>query len=121
MKCLNLDKSDMVETAMWYSSPCLQSILCIITVLKTQDFFAAALKRILDHTFSLHEINGEVFTPFEINQDLDTRLSEIYPDLQYYSESNAFQNMSCDYYFENNVQNNISNNTNYNNKIYFNT
>ena len=81
------------------------------------DFFAAVLQGILDHTFRLHEINSKIFSPFEINQDLDTPLSEIDPDLQYYSEINYIQNMNCDYHIDDSFQNNISNNTNCSNKM----
>ena len=104
---------------MWYCPPCLQSIFVYNHYDEDQDFFAAVLEGILDHTFRLHEINSKVFSPFEINQDLDTPLSEIDPDLQYYSESNYIQNMNCEYYFEDSFQNNISNNTNYCNKMSF--
>ena len=119
MKCLSLNRSDICETEMWYCPPCLQSIFVYNHYDEDQDFFAAVLEGILDHTFRLHEINSKVFSPFEINQDLDTPLSEIDPDLQYYSESNYIQNMNCDYYFGDSFQNNISNNTNYCNKMSF--
>ena len=104
---------------MWYCPPCFQSIFVYNHYNEDQDFFTAVLEGILDHIFRLHEINSKVFSPFEIIQDLDTPLSEIDPDLQYYSESNCIQNMDCDYYFEDSFQNNISNNTNCSSKMSF--
>ena len=61
MKCLSLNRSDTCETDMWYCPPCLQSIFVYNHYDEDQDFFAAVLEGILDHTFRLHEINSKVF------------------------------------------------------------
>ena len=45
-------------------------------------------------------MNSNVFVPFEINQESNTPVSEIDPDLQFYTESNYIQKTKCDYYLE---------------------
>ena len=54
----------------------------------------------LNFSFQFHEMNSRVFVPFEINQELNTPVSEIDPDLQFYTETNYIQNTKCDYYLE---------------------
>ena len=70
MKCLSLNISDIFETEMWYCPPCLQSIFVYNHYDEDQDFFAAVLEGILDHTFRLHEINSKVFSPFKSTEIL---------------------------------------------------
>ena len=45
-------------------------------------------------------MNNKVFVPFEINQESNTPVTEIDPDLHFYTESNYIQNTKCDYYLE---------------------
>ena len=58
------------------------------------------MKQRLDCSFQYHEMNSRVFVPFEINQELNAPVSEIDPDLQFYTETNYIQNTKCDYYLE---------------------
>ena len=41
-------------------------------------------KGMLDNEFS-NEISNKIFCPFEINQGIEMSLSEMYPDMQFYS------------------------------------
>ena len=45
-------------------------------------------------------MNNRVFVPFEIKQESNTPVTEIDPDLQFYTESNYIQKTICDYYLE---------------------
>ena len=45
---------------------------------------------------------------FEINDEFDTPLIEIDPDMQFYLESNYIKNTKCDYYIEDKFVKNIS-------------
>ena len=54
----------------------------------------------LNCSFRFHEMNSRVFVPFEINQESNTPVTEIDPDLQFYTESNYIQNTKCNYNLE---------------------
>ena len=45
-------------------------------------------------------MNSRIFVPFEIIQKSSTPVSEIDPDLQFYTESDYIQNTKCDYYLK---------------------
>ena len=50
--------------------------------------------------FDFHEMNNKVFIPFEINESIDTPLTEMDPDIQFYSNSQYTHGAKCDYYLE---------------------
>ena len=50
--------------------------------------------------FDFHEMNSNVFIPFEINASIDTPLTEMDPEIQYYLNSNYTHGAKCDYYLE---------------------
>ena len=58
------------------------------------------MKGVLGYSYKFHEMNQKVFIPFEINDQPDTPLAEIDPDMQYYLETNYIKNTKCDYYME---------------------
>ena len=64
------------------------------------EFYSTILEGILDCPFNVHEISKKVFIPIEINDEFDTPLTEIGPDMQFYLESNYIKNTKCDYYIE---------------------
>ena len=41
-----------------------------------------------------------VFIPFEVNDQSDTPLTEMDPDMQFYLETNYIKDTMCDYYME---------------------
>ena len=65
-----------------------------------EDFNSAVLEGLLNFPFDFHEINSKVFIPFEINESIDTPLTEMDPDIQHYSNSNYTHGAKCDYYLE---------------------
>ena len=54
----------------------------------------------LDCTFRFNEINNKLFIPFEINDSAETPMTEIDPDIQFYSNSQYTHDTNCDYFFE---------------------
>ena len=58
------------------------------------------LEGLLNFLFDFHEMNSKVFIPFEMNESIDTPLTEMDPDIQYYSYSNYTHGAKCDYYLE---------------------
>ena len=53
-------------------------------------------------------MSKKVYVPIEINDEFDTPLTEIDPDMQFYLESNYIKNTKCDYYIEHTFVKNIS-------------
>ena len=64
------------------------------------DFHSAVLEGLLNFPFDFHEMNNKVFMPFEINESIDTPLTEMDPDIQFYSNSHYTHGAKCDYYLE---------------------
>ena len=62
-------------------------------------------------------MNKKVFIPFEINDQSDTPLTEIDPDLQFYLETNYIRNTKCDYYMEDTFIKKFSTPGNHNKKL----
>ena len=44
------------------------------------------MEGVLGYSYKFHEMNQKVFIPFEINDQSDTPLTEIDPDMQFYKK-----------------------------------
>ena len=53
-------------------------------------------------------MNSKVFVPFGINEQFDTPLIEMDPDMQFYLESKYIKNTKCDFYLEQTFVKNIT-------------
>ena len=98
-KCINLNKDEAL-TEFWYCPYCVQTIFPYNHFDDDDDFYSAVIEGMLDCSFRLHEINSKIFTPFEINDTVDTPFSDIDPEYQYYANLHHNNNLNCDYYFE---------------------
>ena len=107
-KCVHLDKDDIHNVNFWYCSYCLGDILVYNHIDDDNEFYSTILEGMLDCPFNVHEMSKKVFIPFEINDEFDTPLTEIDPDMQFYLESNYIKNTKCDYYIEDTFVKNIS-------------
>ena len=107
-KCVQLDKDDIQNVNFWYCSYCLGDIFVYNHIDDDNEFYSAILEGTLDHPFNVHEMGKKLFVPFEINDEFDTPLTEIDPDMQFYLESNYIKNTKCDYYIEDTFVKNIS-------------
>ena len=58
----------------------------------------------LNCSFKFHEMNSRVLVPFEINQALNTPVSNIDPNLKCYTETKYLQNLKYDFYLEKGYQ-----------------
>ena len=83
-----------------YCSYCFGDIFEYNHIDDDNEFYSAILEGMLDLPFNVHDMSKKVFVPFEINDEFDTPLSEIDPDMQLYLESNYIKNTKCDYYIE---------------------
>ena len=97
-KCINWNK-DRALTEFWYCPYCVQTNFPYKHFDDDIDFFSAVIEGMLHCSFRLHEINSKVFTPFEINDTVDTPFSDIDPDYQYYANLHHTSNLNCDYHF----------------------
>ena len=75
-KCINLNKDEAL-TEFWYCRYCVQTIFPYNHFDDDDDFYSAVIEGMLDCSFRLHEINSKIFTPFEINDTVDTLFSDI--------------------------------------------
>ena len=58
------------------------------------------MEDLLDCSYPYHEMSNKIFIPFEINDSIDTPLTEVDPDIQFYSSVEYTQSTKCDYYLE---------------------
>ena len=98
-KCINVNKNEALSE-LWYCPYCVPTIFPYNHFDDDDDFDSAVIEGMLDCSFRLHEINSKVFTPFEINDSLDTPFSDIDPDYQYYRNLHHNSTLNCDKYFE---------------------
>ena len=65
------------------------------------------MEGILNNKFYMNEMSDKLFCPFEINQGIETPLTEMDPDIQFYSDCHYIKNLNCDYYLEEKFQNEV--------------
>ena len=100
LTCINIKRDETISD-MWYCPCCVKDTFAYNHIDDDDDdFHCAILEGISDCSFRLQEMNSKVFTPFEINNRLDTPSGDIDTDMQYYTDMNYVENMKCDYYFE---------------------
>ena len=58
------------------------------------------MEGMLYNEIQISEMSNKLFCPFEINQGIEMPLTEMDPDMQFYSDSHYIQNLNCDYYLE---------------------
>ena len=63
-------------------------------------FKCAVMEGMLNNIFQMNLINNKPFCPFEINQGIETPLTEMDPDMQFYSDSHYIQNVNFEYCLE---------------------
>ena len=67
---------------MGYCSCSLQSIFPFNHIDGNGNVNSAVLEGLLNFPFDFHEMNSKVFIPLEINESIDTPLTEMNPDIQ---------------------------------------
>ena len=65
------------------------------------------MEGILNNKFHMNEMSNKLFCPFAINQGIETPLTEMDPDIQFYSDCHYIKNLNCDYYPEEKFQNEV--------------
>ena len=64
----------------------------------------------VDHSYQFLAIDKKIFNPFEMDNRIDTPLTEIDPDLQFYTESHYICSTKCEYHLEEQFVSEISEN-----------
>ena len=99
-KCVNLEKDELHTRLFWYCPCCVQSTFPYNHIDDDDEFYSVIIEGALGYSYQFQEMNKKMFIPFEINDQSDTPLTEIDPDLQFYLETNYIRNTKCDYYME---------------------
>ena len=73
--CVRLDRESYNISPTWYCPYCVQTILPFNHFDEDEYFFGAVMEQRLNCSFWFHEMNSEVFAPFEINQESNTPVS----------------------------------------------
>ena len=79
--------------------------------------YSVIMEGVLGYPYNFYEMNQKAFIPFEINDQSDTPLTEIDPDMQFYLESNYIKNTKCDYYMEDTFIKRFATTGNHNKKL----
>ena len=116
-KCVNLEKDELHTRLLWYCPCCVKSIFPYNHIDDDDEFYSVIIEGVLGYSYQFQEMNKKVFIPFEINDQSDTPLTEIDPDLQFYLETSYIRNTKCDYYMEDTFIKKISTPGNHNKKL----
>ena len=95
-----MDRSDILKCDLWYCPICSGSLLPYNHLNNDDDFKCAIMEGMLYNEIQISEMSNKLFCPFEINQGIEMPLTEMDPDMQFYSDSHYIQNLNCDYYLE---------------------
>ena len=107
-KRVHSDKDDIHDVNFWHCSYCLGDKLFYNHIDDGNELYFTILEGMLDCPFNVHDMSKKVFIPFEINDEFDTPLTEIDPDMQFYLESIYIKNTKREYYTEDTFLKNIS-------------
>ena len=110
IKCVNLERDDAATIQFWYCSFCLEDVFAFNHLIDDDEYHSALKENIVDHSYQFLEIEKKIFNPFEMNNRIDTPLTEIDPDLQFYTESHYICSTKCEYYLEEQFVSEISEN-----------
>ena len=92
--------SAILKCDLWYCPVCSGSVLPWNHFDNDDDFKCAIMEGMLNCKFQLIDMRNKLFFPFEIDQGFETPLTEMDPDMHFYSNCHYFQNLNCDYYLE---------------------
>ena len=98
VKCVHLDRYDIEFVNFMYCPYSLGDTLVYNHLDDDNEFYSVIMGGMLACLFNFHETSKEVFLPFEIKKEIDTPLTEMDPDVQFYLESSYFENTKSNYY-----------------------
>ena len=108
-KCVNFDRKivDQLNDP-WYCRKCIEFILPFCSIEEEGDFQTAIAEMFLSPNRIFADIDKVIFNPFEVNDQIETPLTDIDPDFQFYVDSQYIQSTKCDYYLEDTFNKKIS-------------
>ena len=108
LKCLPMvSKTDSIfvhrDTNVWYCTKCSESIFPFNCIDEDDDFTAALAdlqnrQPIIPYEILLNQ--DRIFSPFELNENVEMPMMDIDPDIQFYNNQCINTLQSCDYYIE---------------------
>ena len=88
IKCIHLTKDEAVAIQLWYCSFCLVDLFVFNHFIDDEEYYSVLKENVVDHSYQFLEIGKKILNPFEINNRIDTPLTEIDPDPQFYTANN---------------------------------
>ena len=70
-KCVNFDRDDVAKCELWYCPTCMKSIFVYNHYDDDDDFLSAILEGVIHSTVQFHEMNSQIFFPFEVNETIN--------------------------------------------------
>ena len=55
VKCINVDRNNVIPCALWYCMHCLQTIFSFNHIEDNQDFFSVIMECVSDYPFQFHK------------------------------------------------------------------
>ena len=119
-KCINFSRQDTaIQNTTWLCNCCLDDALPFHHIEENDIFIDTLAESILKSPRLMSGFNNLIFNPFEINESIDTPLTECDPDFMFYSDTQYIQNTQCDYYIEDKFISKIASNDAYKQSLGF--
>ena len=99
-KCINWSRNDVAYSEDWYCNKCLDCVLPFHHIEDLADFKAAIAENFVETNELYKNIDNMIFNPFEINDHIETPMTEIDPDFQFFTDVQYIDSTQCDYYLE---------------------
>ena len=98
--CCNFTAEESADRNDWYCPPCLLECVPFCNIIEEDEYKSAIYSRHSDEPIDFSILDRLAFNPFEWNQDTNTPLGEVDPDIQYFSSPCFSSNQNCDYHTE---------------------
>ena len=100
-KCINVTRSDAAAyNNAWLCKNCLDEALPFHHIEEDSDFIDIISDNIFQSPCLFSGFDQMIFNPFEINDSIETPLTDCDPDYMFYSDAQYIQNTDCEYYLE---------------------
>ena len=90
----------MAYSQHWFCNNCLENALPFHHLDDYGEFQAAVVENICEASDMFKDIDKMIFNPFEINDNIETPMTDIDPDFHFYTEAQYIENTQCDYYLK---------------------
>ena len=100
ISCCNVNADDLPGISYWFCTFCIKDCLPFLSIVEDEEYKSVIYSLHSDKPIDMNNLDQLVFNPFEWNQGNNTPLSEVDPDLQYFSNPCFSSIQICDYHTE---------------------